>query len=251
MFESVGKNREPNRRRQLTALGLSLTFNVALLGAATALLSLSAEGGEEPEELPTRITLYTPASAPLPESPASRAAGATAPRSRSAPAPSPPIATAAPPPTSEEPPQTDERADEATDQGADAAAATSPGDSRSGGRDGGGDREGDGSSAGGGPPGASGSHSVHWSQVKARRRVPPKMPAAAKVLNFDEERCRLRFFIDERGRPYDIRIAACPTIFHASALEAAWRWRFYPYRIDGEARKAQFDLVIRYRLTGR
>jgi len=89
---------------------------------------------------------------------------------------------------------------------------------------------------------------VHWSEVKAKRRVSPKMPEAAKALNMKEERCQVRFFIDEKGKPYDIQLETCPKIFHESAKAAAWQWRFYPMKDGGKAVKAQFVLGITYRL---
>jgi hypothetical protein len=90
--------------------------------------------------------------------------------------------------------------------------------------------------------------SVHWSQVGVKVRATPKMPEAARVLSFSEESCNVRFFIDEKGKPYDVRLEECPTIFHDSALEAAWQWRFYPYRDNGVPTKAQFVLSIIYKL---
>ncbi len=91
---------------------------------------------------------------------------------------------------------------------------------------------------------------VHWSEVKVKKRVKPKMPDAARELNIAEERCQVRFFIDEKGVPYDVKLERCPAIFHESALESAWKWRFWPMKVDGNAEKAQFVLVIVYRLTG-
>ena len=91
---------------------------------------------------------------------------------------------------------------------------------------------------------------VHWSEVTVKKRVAPKMPDAAKQLNMAEERCQVRFFINEKGVPYDVKLESCPAIYHESALEAAWKWRFYPMKVDGAAIKAQFVLVIVYRLTG-
>jgi hypothetical protein len=90
---------------------------------------------------------------------------------------------------------------------------------------------------------------VALSTIKVRKRVSPKMPEEAKMLGDSEARCQLRFFIDERGRPYDLKTEECPEIYRASALEAGWQWRFEPLEIDGEAVKAQFVLVIVYRLT--
>jgi hypothetical protein len=91
---------------------------------------------------------------------------------------------------------------------------------------------------------------VDWSEIHVKKRVPPTMPEEAKQLNIAEERCHVRFFIDERGVPYDIQLEKCPSIYREGALEASWKWRFYPLRIDGKPVKAQFVLVIVYRLTG-
>ncbi len=91
-------------------------------------------------------------------------------------------------------------------------------------------------------------HATHWTEVKPIVRVPPKMPDEAKSMDFDEVRCQLRFFLNEEGEPYDIQPETCPELFHESALEAAWQWRFEPMTVDGELVKAQFVLVIVYRL---
>jgi len=91
---------------------------------------------------------------------------------------------------------------------------------------------------------------VHWSEVKVKKRVTPKMPDAAKQLNMTEESCQVRFFIDEKGVPYNIKLEKCPAIFHESALEAAWKWRFYPQKEERKKVKAQFVLKITYKLTG-
>jgi len=96
----------------------------------------------------------------------------------------------------------------------------------------------------GGPP----VRAVHWSEVEVKKRVQPKMPDAAKELGLSEERCQVRFFIDEKGEPYDVRIETCPAIYQQSALEAAWGWRFYPMKVEGQKVRAQFVLTIVYRL---
>lgn len=89
---------------------------------------------------------------------------------------------------------------------------------------------------------------VHWSAVSVKRRVNPRYPEEAKPYDHAEVRCKLRFFIDERGIPYDIRPESCPEMFQESAMEAAWKWSFYPMEKDGVPSKAQFVLVIVYRL---
>ena len=93
-----------------------------------------------------------------------------------------------------------------------------------------------------GPP------AVHYPEVKVRKRVAPKMPEEAKVQGIEEARCMIRFFIDEKGKPYDVKTEECPEIYVPSALEAGWQWRFEPMLVDGVPIKAQFILVIVYRL---
>jgi len=93
-----------------------------------------------------------------------------------------------------------------------------------------------------------GTKAYHWSEVKPKRRVKPKFPAAAKALNLTEERCQVRFFIDEKGKPYDIKIEKCPTVFHDAVKTAAWNWRFYPMKENGKAVRAQFVLGITFKL---
>ncbi len=98
------------------------------------------------------------------------------------------------------------------------------------------------------PDSADGPPTVLLSQVKVKKRVSPKMPEEAKELNITEARCQLRFFIDERGVPYDVGTDECPEVYVPSAMEAAWQWRFEPMLVDGIPTKAQFVLVIVYRL---
>ena len=69
-----------------------------------------------------------------------------------------------------------------------------------------------------------------------------------REVGFDEATCNVRFFIDERGKPYDIVLEECPNVFRDSALAAAWQWKFYPMTDGGKAIKAQFVLSIKYRL---
>ena len=100
----------------------------------------------------------------------------------------------------------------------------------------------------GGQLGATGVQAVHWSEVSIKRQVKPKFPEAAKQLNISEARCQIRFFIDEKGIPYDVKVETCPAIFRESSLAAAWKWRFYPQKVEGKKQKAQFVLSITYRL---
>ena len=96
-----------------------------------------------------------------------------------------------------------------------------------------------------GPPGPV---RISGSDVKIRRRVQPHYPDAAKAMNLGEVICRTRIFIDAEGRPTDVQVSSCPRVFHASAREALFAWRFYPARTAGRKVPATFSLSIRYRL---
>jgi TonB family protein len=74
------------------------------------------------------------------------------------------------------------------------------------------------------------------------------MPEAAKALGFKEEQCQVRFFIDDKGMPTDIKVESCPKVFEEAVMEAAWKWRFYPYRDAGKAMPAQFVLNVIFKL---
>ena len=90
---------------------------------------------------------------------------------------------------------------------------------------------------------------VTWTEVKSRIRVEPRFPEAAKQLNITEETCRVKFYIDEQGEPYDVQVEECHELFHENVLDAAWKWRFYPYENpDGDAIKSFFTLKFTFRL---
>ena len=101
----------------------------------------------------------------------------------------------------------------------------------------------------GGELGSNGFSAVHWSDVKIKRRVAPKMPQAAKALNITEENCQVRFYIDLKGNPEKIDILKCSKIFHDSLMNAAEKWRFYPMKsANGQKVKATFILNVKFRL---
>ena len=94
-----------------------------------------------------------------------------------------------------------------------------------------------------------GFNAVHWSDVKIKRQIPPKFPQAAKRLNITEERCLVRFFIDEKGKPMEVKIEKCNKIFHDELTSAAMKWRFYPVKSEsGQKAKAQFLLSVVFKL---
>ena len=90
---------------------------------------------------------------------------------------------------------------------------------------------------------------VHWSAVSVRRKVEPRMPAAARSLGPMSVKCTIRMSIDERGRVTDVLPVDCPPLFHESAQVAAAKWRFDPMEVDGNAVPASFLLTIRYEVN--
>lgn len=231
MFESVAAAPAAAPGRRVASLALSLLLNGSMLGAAL-LLGQQVSERALPEPEPVRLTFLdlAPSAPPGP-------ASAPAARPRRAPEAAP-AAPAAPAPSPEPAPVA------AVDPAL--AAAAGPTSGELGGPEGGGEGEGEGATGGGGG-GGGGARAVHWSEVKVKRRVEPRFPEAALSLGLTEERCRLRITIDARGEPSDVDVITCNAVFQPSALEAAWAWRFYPMKVNGQGVPAAFDLLIVYR----
>ena len=97
-------------------------------------------------------------------------------------------------------------------------------------------------------PGGEGVKTVSPSAVRARRQVSPVYPAAARELGL-EGSCSLRFQVDAKGRVSSVDVVSCPTAFQTSALEAAHKWSFYPYKdSSGTKHPASFVLRLEFRL---
>ncbi len=235
MFEGVGRGRKVRKNAEAGSILVSLLLNGSLIGA---ILWSGVQAATEvlEEEEPIEVTFIDEAVAPAPPPPPPPPAG----RKRS-------VVPTEPQPQPEEVEREVEDLKEVTEK--------PPPDEGTYGVEGG--VEGGvvggvvGGVLGGVPGGQLGGppvRAVHWSEVQVKKRVQPKMPDAAKELGLSEERCQVRFYIDEKGEPYDVRIEACPAIYQQSALEAAWGWRFYPMKVEGQKVKAQFVLTIVYRL---
>ena len=89
---------------------------------------------------------------------------------------------------------------------------------------------------------------VHWSEVVIKVRHQPVYPEAAKELGIEQAKCPVRFTIDEKGAPIAIDVSECPELFRASTEEAAWKWRFYPYKRDKVPQKVTFVINFNYLL---
>ena len=56
--------------------------------------------------------------------------------------------------------------------------------------------------------------------------------------------CRLHLVVDEKGKPYDVRVSNCSDDAQALVEASGWRWRFEPVTVEGVATRAQFELDI-------
>jgi len=257
MFDQVGQRR--SRRHQWGALLLALAINGAGL---VAVVVNSGAQFVKMVEVPIaweRVELFPAAAAPAPAGPPAGAAAAV----RVAPKPTPkpePVPDPEPTPdTDEEPvdevePRFTQVLDQLTGLAAQSTGSGQPGDGP--GIDGGGGGQGclpgqDCAPVSQCPPGVDCSTVVNISSadVKVKRRVAPRYPESARTLQLEEVRCIVTFSIDSRGKPAGVEIDGCPTVFHPALEEAAWKWRFYPYKDgSGAAVPATFRLSTIFRL---
>jgi protein TonB len=93
-----------------------------------------------------------------------------------------------------------------------------------------------------------GARVFHHSELDVKKRVQPVYPEAAKAMNLGDQRCKVRIFIDETGRPYDVRVEGCPKVFHSAARNAFMKWRWYPPKSGREKVKAQILIGTTFKL---
>ena len=91
---------------------------------------------------------------------------------------------------------------------------------------------------------------VHMRDVQMRRSVTPDYPEAARDMNLGQVDCRVRVLIDPDGRPADLTVLACPSVFHDEVRQAVERTRWYPYRIGGQKSQARFEILYRFQPHG-
>ena len=77
----------------------------------------------------------------------------------------------------------------------------------------------------------------------------PEYPASARQRNV-EGWVRVRFVVNEQGRPEQIRIVAAdpPNVFNASVQRAVSGWRFRPGTVQGRAVRVLVEQTIRFSL---
>jgi periplasmic protein TonB len=246
MFDNVGKGNAETTKRQVTSLFASIIINGGILALLVYLGNQVIN--ENPEDLPVEVTFFDAAPPPPPPPPPPGGSKKKKKKKKKKPKEVIPEPEEVEPEIEEldEPddpePEPEELPEEEEDEGED------------GGQEGGVVGGVKGGVVGGVVGGQLGNQlngftSVHWTDVKIKKRVQPKMPQAAKALNITEETCQVRFFIDTKGIPEKIDILKCSKIFHDSARTAAQKWKFYPLRSEtGQKQSATFILNIKYRL---
>lgn len=242
MFQST--TAVPPARDRVVAGGLTATLAVALLAMASA-----SEPPPPADPIIEPAPLVELVSTPRP--PPAGGGGSVSPPPKK---PAAPRATAPPVPPPVEPPPEAPPPEPAVADLTPADAGNTRGTLPASGP---GTGEGSGAGPGTGPgpggpgvgPGGDGNGPVALpgNAVRARRKVEPVYPRAAHDLKLPEARCRARITIDTKGKPTDVSVTGCATVFHAATVRAMMQWRFYPARVDGKKVSASFVVPIRFR----
>jgi len=244
MFDNVGKGNTDTTKRQVGSLFASITIN----GGVLALLIYFGNQvvNDSVEEEPVEVTFFDAAPPPPPPPPPPGGKKTKTKKKKDKPKEVKPVEEVEPEIEEiEEPEEEDPEPEQVVEEEE---------EGEEGGQEGGVEGGVVGGVVGGTVGGVlggtlNGFSSVHWTDVKVKRRVPPKFPKAAKAAGITEETCHVRFFVNTKGIPEKVEVEKCSKLFHASAIEAANKWRFYPLKSDsGQKQTATFILRIKYRL---
>ncbi len=91
------------------------------------------------------------------------------------------------------------------------------------------------------PPGES-VPQVEPNELTPKRRALPTWPTGIKSAS-----CQFRVWIDEEGKPYQVRPVACDEAVTEVAVDALERWRWKPYLVDGRPSKVSTVITIQFR----
>jgi protein TonB len=246
MFDTIGREREQDRGRQAKSIFVSILVNGGFLGGL--IWAGSSVADEVLDDLPIEVTFFD--AAPPPPPPPPPPAGGKKAKKKTEKKPEEKPEEPEPDPVEVEPDPVELPEEEPEEE----PEVETEEEGVEGGQEGGVEGGTVGGVVGGQIGGVLGGQlggdirSVHWSEVRIRSKVPPRMPEAAKALGL-ESRCLIRFFIDEKGKPYDIKVEKCPKVYHENVLKAAWKWKFYPMRVEGKPARAQFVQPIRFKFT--
>ncbi|HJN73000.1 MAG TPA: TonB family protein [Myxococcota bacterium] len=87
------------------------------------------------------------------------------------------------------------------------------------------------------------------SEVPTTRRVRAKYPDEARGKGISGK-CYVRFWVDEKGAPYDIWVGPCAAYWRDEVMEAASQWRFEPRKEDGQFIKTHYGVSMRFKADG-
>ena len=72
------------------------------------------------------------------------------------------------------------------------------------------------------------------------------LPVLPIGVNEEEAVCKLRFFVDANGAPYEIEAEECSPPLLGPAMASAWQWRMAPFTERGEIHPIQFLYSVRW-----
>ncbi|MBK8724733.1 MAG: energy transducer TonB [Holophagaceae bacterium] len=82
------------------------------------------------------------------------------------------------------------------------------------------------------------------------REVYPDYPTLARTAGIQGD-VVVRFHLDEKGAPLDLKIIQGPPALHAAVMKAAREWRFGGMVFRGQPVQTLFDLTFRFRIVRR
>ena len=91
----------------------------------------------------------------------------------------------------------------------------------------------------------SGERLIHFSMVRLKRQVAPKIPKGLDRSTLPNA-CDVQFHLDARGVPTRVDLLHCDADLQQSAVEAAMKFRFSPYDASGKAESVQFRFRLHY-----
>jgi protein TonB len=89
---------------------------------------------------------------------------------------------------------------------------------------------------------------LHHSELEFKKQVMPNYPKEAEALNLGTQRCVVKVWIDETGTPFEVRVDACPEVFHAETRQAVMGWRWYPPKAGKEKTSAQTTIGVTFKM---
>lgn len=89
---------------------------------------------------------------------------------------------------------------------------------------------------------------VHHSELEVKKQVMPNYPKEAEALNLGSQRCVVKVWIDDTGAPFEVRVDACPEVFHAETRQAVMGWRWYPPKAGKEKISVQTIVGVTFKM---